>query len=171
MVPLCHDGLAHGVPLFAREEPLAARRINGPQRRHHPAQHGLAAGAPGQKLRPQPCARDGGPALFISGQRPIPTSHCDLIDMTFLHDTVCDMEESTLTERGQVSVPASVRKAMKLQPGQRLRWQRISDREVRISVAPSSPPGPLAVLGYARKLRKSARTTASWMRELREGEA
>jgi AbrB family looped-hinge helix DNA binding protein len=81
------------------------------------------------------------------------------------------MNESTLTERGQVSVPASVRKALNLRPGQRLRWQRISDQEVRVSVVPSSPPGPLAVLGYARKLRKKARTTASWMRELRAGDA
>ena len=90
--------------------------------------------------------------------------------MTFLHDTVSRMEESTLTERGQVSFPASLRKAMKLRPGQRLRWQRISDHEARVSVAPSSPIGPLAVLGYARKLRKTARTTASWMQELRAGE-
>ena len=81
------------------------------------------------------------------------------------------MENSTLTERGQISVPASLRKSMKLQPGQRLRWQRISDREMRVSVETPPVHGPLGVLGYARKLRGgAARRTASWMRELRAGE-
>lgn len=81
------------------------------------------------------------------------------------------MEASTLTERGQVSIPASLRKSMKLRPGQTLRWQRISDREMRISVEAQQPPGPLSVLGYARKLRGGrARRTASWLRELRAGE-
>lgn len=81
------------------------------------------------------------------------------------------MENSTLTERGQISVPASLRKSMKLQPGQRLRWQRISDREMRVSVETPPVPGPLGVLGYAQKLRPGpVRRTASWMRELRAGE-
>jgi AbrB family looped-hinge helix DNA binding protein len=81
------------------------------------------------------------------------------------------MENSTLTERGQVSVPAAIRKSMKLRPGQQLHWQRISDREIRVSVEAPSMPGPLSVLGYARKLRSGpARSTESWMRELRQGE-
>ena len=81
------------------------------------------------------------------------------------------MENCTLTERGQISVPASLRKSMKLQPGQRLRWQRISDREMRVSVETPPVPGPLGVLGYARKLRPGpARRTESWLRELRAGE-
>ena len=79
------------------------------------------------------------------------------------------MEDSTLTERGQISVPASLRKSMKLQPGQRLRWQRISDREMRVSVEIPPVPGPLGVLGYARELRPGpARRTESWLRELRD---
>lgn len=81
------------------------------------------------------------------------------------------MKNSTLTERGQVSVPASLRKAMKLRPGQRFRWERISDREFRVVVEADSPAGPLAVLGYAKKIRKGPlRRTSDWMRELREGE-
>ncbi len=81
------------------------------------------------------------------------------------------MSESTLTERGQISVPAALRKAMKLRPGQRLRWERISDREFRVVVEADVPPGPMAMLGYARKLRSSpVRRTADWMRELRDGE-
>lgn len=80
------------------------------------------------------------------------------------------MEKSTLTERGQVSVPASLRKTMNLRPGQKLRWQRISEREMRVSVEAQPVPGPLGVLGYARKLARPGRTTESWMRELRAGE-
>lgn len=81
------------------------------------------------------------------------------------------MKNSTLTERGQISVPAALRKAMKLQPGQRFRWQRISDREMRVSVEAPAVQGPLSVLGYAQKIRNGpVRRTASWMSELRAGE-
>ncbi len=78
---------------------------------------------------------------------------------------------STLTERGQVSLPASLRKAMGLKTGQRLRWQRVSSHEVRVTVEAAIPAGPLAALGLGPKLRgTAARTTAGWMKELREGE-
>ena len=80
------------------------------------------------------------------------------------------MSKSTLTERGQISVPASLRKAMKLRSGQSFKWVRISDREFRVVVEAGSPPGPLAVLGYARKKRPVPRRTSAWMRELRAGE-
>jgi AbrB family looped-hinge helix DNA binding protein len=90
--------------------------------------------------------------------------------MTFLHDSVVTMEESTLTERGQISIPAALRKAMNLRPGQRVRWERISEREARICIPHDVPAGPLAVLGYARKLGHKRRTTASWMRQMRAGE-
>ena len=78
---------------------------------------------------------------------------------------------STLTERGQVSLPAAIRKAMGLHAGQKLHWERISEREGRFVVEEAEPAGPMATLGYARKLRSGAgRSTADWMRELREGE-
>ena len=81
------------------------------------------------------------------------------------------MDESTLTERGQISVPASLRKAMKLRPGQRLRFAPVSGYEFRVFTQNDAPPGPVAMLGYARKLRPGpARRTSEWMRELREGE-
>lgn len=81
------------------------------------------------------------------------------------------MNEATLTERGQISVPAELRKAMNLRTGQRLKFAKVSDREFRVIADPVAPPGPLAVLGYARKIRKGpARRTNEWMRELREGE-
>jgi len=81
------------------------------------------------------------------------------------------MNDSSLTERGQVSVPAGIRKAMGLRPGQKLHWEQISEREMRVSVREETPPGPLSVLGYARQVRgEPARRTADWMEELREGE-
>ncbi len=82
------------------------------------------------------------------------------------------MATSTLTERGQISVPAALRKKMRLKPGQRLRWESISEREARVVVESAKPAGPLAALGYARKLAASAkpRRTADWMKDLRAGE-
>jgi AbrB family looped-hinge helix DNA binding protein len=81
------------------------------------------------------------------------------------------MNDATLTERGQISIPAELRKAMNLRPGQRLTFAQISDREFRVVADAPKPAGPFAVLGYARKLRKGpARRTNDWMRELREGE-
>ena len=81
------------------------------------------------------------------------------------------MNEAVLTERGQISVPAALRKAMNLRPGQRLKFAPISDHEFRVFTQNDAPAGPMAVLGYARKLRKGpARRTSEWMRELRAGE-
>lgn len=81
------------------------------------------------------------------------------------------MNESTLTERGQISLPAALRKALHLQPGQRLRFEAVSDHEFRVFAPQKRAPGPLAALGYARKIRPAARTTKDWMKELREGES
>jgi AbrB family looped-hinge helix DNA binding protein len=95
------------------------------------------------------------------------------LDMMILHDIFIDMaaNTSTLTERGQVSMPASIRKQMRLRAGQRLRWERISDRECRILVEPGVAAGPIAVLGYGPKFRGDhGRRTNDWMGELRAGE-
>lgn len=82
------------------------------------------------------------------------------------------MAISTLTERGQISVPAALRRKMRLEPGQRLRWEAISEREARVIVESTEPAGPLAALGYARKNigGRKPRRTAEWMKELRAGE-
>lgn len=81
------------------------------------------------------------------------------------------MNEATLTERGQISVPAELRKAMNLKPGQRLKFAAVSDHEFRVFTENETPAGPMAMLGYARKLRAGpARRTSEWMKELREGE-
>jgi AbrB family looped-hinge helix DNA binding protein len=75
-----------------------------------------------------------------------------------------------VTERGQVSIPAAIRKRMRIEPGQRLQWENVSDHECRIVVA-TQPlvPGAVAMLGYAATFRKP-RATHSWLAELREGE-
>jgi AbrB family looped-hinge helix DNA binding protein len=92
--------------------------------------------------------------------------------MMDLHDKSSFMSEATLTERGQVSIPAALRKAMHLRTGQRLRFEQISEREMRVIVDPAVVEGPMSVLGYARQLRSAApRRTAEWMKELRDGEA
>ena len=81
------------------------------------------------------------------------------------------MNEATLTERGQISVPAELRKTMNLRPGQRFKFAVVSDHEFRVFTENEAPAGPLAMLGYARKLRAGpGRRTSDWMKELREGE-
>jgi len=81
------------------------------------------------------------------------------------------MNESVITERGQVSVPAELRRSMGLHAGQKLRWERISDLEIRVSVRDEAPTGPISVLGFARQIHNGPpRRTEDWMKELREGE-
>lgn len=95
------------------------------------------------------------------------------IDMMFLHDISVGVARtvSTLTERGQVSVPASIRKQLRLKPGQVLHWEKISDRECRVRVEAGAPEGPMAMLGFGPKFRgDGGRRTAAWMEELRAGE-
>lgn len=79
--------------------------------------------------------------------------------------------ESTLTERGQISLPAALRRALRLKPGQKLRFEKVSDHEFRVFTPPHEAPGPMSVLGYARRLRTESRRTAEWMKELRAGDA
>ncbi len=91
--------------------------------------------------------------------------------MMTLHDDFAGMNESTLTERGQISLPASLRRALHLRPGQKLRFEAVSDHEFRVFTPQEKAPGPLSVLGYARRLGSSPRRTKAWMKELREGES
>lgn len=77
---------------------------------------------------------------------------------------------TVVTDRGQVSIPAELRKALGLTKGRRVIWERVSDRELRvIRVADDEPTGALSVLGFARRFRPEPRTTESWMNELRAG--
>jgi bifunctional DNA-binding transcriptional regulator/antitoxin component of YhaV-PrlF toxin-antitoxin module len=77
----------------------------------------------------------------------------------------------TLTKRGQISILSTLRKAMNLRPGQTLRFIPISEHEFRVIVQGDQTVGPMAMLGYAAKVRAGpARRTRTWMRVLREGE-
>jgi AbrB family looped-hinge helix DNA binding protein len=80
-------------------------------------------------------------------------------------------EVTTVTDRGQVSIPAELRRDLDLLPGRRLRWEKLSAGEMRVVVLPEEQPaGAQAMRGFARRFRDQPRTTADWMRELREGE-
>lgn len=91
----------------------------------------------------------------------------------FLHDTLGFMkiEICRLTERGQVSFPAALRRKMDLKAGQRLRWEAVSATELRVLVEPEIEPDAEKALGFGARLRgDKPRRTAEWMRELRGGE-
>jgi bifunctional DNA-binding transcriptional regulator/antitoxin component of YhaV-PrlF toxin-antitoxin module len=78
---------------------------------------------------------------------------------------------TSLTERGQVSVPADIRRAAHLRAGQALRWEMVSEEEFRVYVTPAkAPQGIFAALGFAKAWNPSNRSTAEIMKELRSGE-
>jgi bifunctional DNA-binding transcriptional regulator/antitoxin component of YhaV-PrlF toxin-antitoxin module len=78
---------------------------------------------------------------------------------------------TSLTERGQVSVPADIRRAAHLRPGQALRWEMVSDQEFRVYVtAEKEPRGIYAALGFAKAWNPTQRSTNEIMAELRAGE-
>ena len=53
---------------------------------------------------------------------------------------------TTVTERGQVSIPADVRKTLHLEPGMKLVWQLISDHECREGTQKAADrPGAMAM--------------------------
>lgn len=77
---------------------------------------------------------------------------------------------SVVTERGQVSIPARLRKELALGKGRRLLWEKAGDSEMRVVVLPEpEAPGAVGMLGFARRFRKTRRTE-DWMADLREGE-
>ena len=77
---------------------------------------------------------------------------------------------SIITERGQVSIPAQLRKELSLAKGQRLLWEKTGEHEIRVTVLPEPERlGATAMLGFAKRFRPTRRTS-DWMAELREGE-
>ena len=80
---------------------------------------------------------------------------------------------ATITERGQVSIPAQIRREMRLEPGQVVIFERISATECRFIVEPRPvmKPDPLAAIGFAKRHGLPAKTTEEWMGLLRDGEA
>ncbi len=76
---------------------------------------------------------------------------------------------AVVTERGQVSIPAHLRKELSLTRGQRLLWEKVGDDELRVRVLRGSPSAQ-SMRGFARKFSPEPRTTEEWMAELRQGE-
>jgi AbrB family looped-hinge helix DNA binding protein len=83
-----------------------------------------------------------------------------------------DKLTTVVTERGQVSIPATIRKELGLKTGQPLVWEKISDRECLVKIPRKKKPmGAMAMLGFAARFRgEKGRRTASVMAELREAE-
>jgi len=80
--------------------------------------------------------------------------------------------KATITERGQVSIPAQIRREMHLQAGQVVIFEKISEKECRLIIEPRrvKKPNPMSALGFAQRHGLPAKTTAEWMRLLRRGE-
>ncbi len=78
---------------------------------------------------------------------------------------------TTVTERGQISIPAGVRRVLNVKPGERLVWEPSGEHECRVRRVADTPiKGAMAMRGYAKSFR-DVRSTEAWLRELREGEA
>lgn len=80
--------------------------------------------------------------------------------------------KTTITERGQVSIPAELRREMHLTPGKTVLWEKVSATECRLRVEARSAvtPDPVAAIGFAKRHGLPQHTTAEWMKILREGE-
>jgi AbrB family looped-hinge helix DNA binding protein len=80
--------------------------------------------------------------------------------------------KATITERGQISIPAQIRREMHLKPGQAVTFERISETECRLIVEPRAviKPDPRAAVGFAQRHKLPVMTTEEWMDLLREGE-
>jgi AbrB family looped-hinge helix DNA binding protein len=83
-----------------------------------------------------------------------------------------DSMQTTLTERGQVSMPACIRRELGLKPGQALCWEKVSDQECRVIVVQSlSESDGRSMRGFMKPfLKDRPKTTSGWMNLLREGE-
>ena len=77
---------------------------------------------------------------------------------------------TVVTERGQTSIPAPLRRALKLARGDRLSWERISDTEIRLRLLkPKKKANPVAMIGYGSDLGITE-TSDAYMKRMREGE-
>lgn len=80
-------------------------------------------------------------------------------------------DRTTVGERGQTAIPARLRREHNVAAGTELVWEALGpdDWRVHIRRRPDRRPDPMAMLGFAQRFR-ATRPTASWMRELRDGE-
>jgi len=75
--------------------------------------------------------------------------------------------ESTVTVKGQVTIPAEIRKALGLKPGDRVSFG-IEDRSVRVRPAKSSLLegfGAVKLRGGVKDLKRVRRETEDWVAE------
>jgi len=92
-----------------------------------------------------------------------------------IHDMISPMKTvlTTLTKRGQVSMPASLRKQLHLKPGQPLMWEKVSDDECRVRIVRRGEAGAaMSMRGFMKRFHAAGlpKKTAGWMKLLREGE-
>ena len=61
---------------------------------------------------------------------------------------------------------------MQLTPGQTVLWEKVSATECRLVIEPRKAikPDPVGAIGFAKRHGLPARTTAGWMKILREGD-
>lgn len=80
--------------------------------------------------------------------------------------------KTTITERGQVSIPAELRRDMHLRPGQTILWEKVSATECRILIEPRAiiKPDPMGALNFAKEHGLAQRRSDEVLAELREGE-
>ena len=80
--------------------------------------------------------------------------------------------KTTITERGQVSIPAALRRDMHLQAGQTVVWEQLSATECRLLIEkpPNPTPDPFAAIGFAQRHGLPGGTTEQWLQVLRDGE-
>lgn len=80
--------------------------------------------------------------------------------------------KTTITERGQISIPSALRHELNLTAGQTVLWEKVSDAECRLLIQnkPINKPDPAAAIGFAQRQGLPVRTTTEWMSFLREGE-
>jgi AbrB family looped-hinge helix DNA binding protein len=77
---------------------------------------------------------------------------------------------STVTERGQVSIPAAIRRQAGIVAGEQLVWQCDGEGMIRVSKSPAvAVKGAMHMRGFAKHFRETL-TTGQWMQELRAGE-
>ena len=79
---------------------------------------------------------------------------------------------TTITERGQVSIPAELRREMHLMPGQTVLWEKVSATECRLIIEPHAviKPDPFAALNFAKEHGLPHRRSDEVLKELRQGE-
>ena len=80
--------------------------------------------------------------------------------------------KATITERGQVSIPAQLRREMQLEAGQTVVWEKVSATECRLLILSpeTSLPDPIAALNFARQHGLDEGSSDDYLRNLRADE-